>query len=52
MRDLAQVFAHMHGQVPLDLTDRPDPKCIENSDPSRASCPSAKKFKGVRREKT
>ena len=26
MRDLAQVFAHMHGQVPLDLTGRPDPE--------------------------
>jgi hypothetical protein len=25
MRDLAQVFAHMHGQVPLDLTGQPDP---------------------------
>jgi hypothetical protein len=25
MRDLAQVFAHMHGQVPLDLSDKPDP---------------------------
>jgi hypothetical protein len=25
MRDLAQVFAHMHDQQPLDLTSRPDP---------------------------
>jgi hypothetical protein len=25
MRDLAQVFAHMHDQQPLDLTGRPDP---------------------------
>jgi hypothetical protein len=26
MRDLAQVMAHMHGQVPLDLTGLPDPE--------------------------
>jgi hypothetical protein len=26
MRDLAQVMAHMHGQVPLDLTGQPDPE--------------------------
>jgi hypothetical protein len=25
MCDLAQVLAHMHGQVPLDLTGQPDP---------------------------
>jgi hypothetical protein len=25
MRDLAQVMAHMHGQVPLDLSGKPDP---------------------------
>jgi hypothetical protein len=25
MRDLAQVMAHMHGRVPLDLTGKPDP---------------------------
>jgi hypothetical protein len=26
MRDLPQVFAHMHGQLPLVLTGRPDPE--------------------------
>jgi hypothetical protein len=26
MRDLPQVFAHMHGEVPLVLTGRPDPE--------------------------
>jgi hypothetical protein len=24
MRDLGQVMAHMHGQIPLDLTGQPD----------------------------
>jgi hypothetical protein len=26
MRDMAQVMAHMHGRVPLDLTGLPDPE--------------------------
>jgi hypothetical protein len=35
MRDLAQVFAHMHGQVPLDLTGRPDPNCNRSARSAR-----------------
>jgi hypothetical protein len=34
MRDLAQVMAHMHGQVPLDLTGQPDPESQIGAKPS------------------
>src|SRR5712671_4845749 len=37
MRDLAQVFAHMHDQQPLDLTGRPDTTWLCNRGGQRFS---------------